>query len=231
MTERSCGDCRLCCKMVAVYELGTEPEPYTFTKPPNVWCEHAKPSGCAIWADDRRPTACRTFACEWLRGNGSDRDRPDRSRILVYTGRRDLSPTPGGPSRSVALVNIVECLPGVLDTPRGQALIDEALARIHGGSTVESGVAIKRYHDVHPSAIQLCGHTRWITLSIPRDAPPVYVDGDEERSLLVEIFGEVPRGSIDFDKWDPASYEALGPGKLEALRARVEERVAARRSR
>jgi hypothetical protein len=41
MSERSCGDCTLCCKVMAVEALG---------KPAGSWCSHCKPGrGCLIY--------------------------------------------------------------------------------------------------------------------------------------------------------------------------------------
>jgi hypothetical protein len=54
---RSCGECGLCCKLLAVDEIG---------KPAHVWCEHFSPgTGCTIY--ETRPAACRTFECLWLK--------------------------------------------------------------------------------------------------------------------------------------------------------------------
>jgi hypothetical protein len=58
-TERSCGDCSLCCKLPYVDELN---------KSIDTWCPHARPGrgGCSIYAT--RPAACRAFVCGWLEG-------------------------------------------------------------------------------------------------------------------------------------------------------------------
>jgi len=76
MTEqRTCGSCGLCCKLVAVEELG---------KPAHQWCSHfTVGKGCAIYAD--RPGECRSFRCLWLmRPQLGDHWRPNRSRIVLY---------------------------------------------------------------------------------------------------------------------------------------------------
>lgn len=49
-------NCSLCCKLLAVNELG---------KPPDRWCSHICKTGCNIYHD--RPQDCRDFACVWLR--------------------------------------------------------------------------------------------------------------------------------------------------------------------
>ena len=53
---RECGDCTLCCKVMAIEQLA---------KPASAWCPHCKPGrGCRIYAD--RPAECRAFSCLWL---------------------------------------------------------------------------------------------------------------------------------------------------------------------
>jgi hypothetical protein len=72
---RSCGDCRLCCKVLAVDAIG---------KPARVWCEHSKAGiGCTIYDD--RPAACRTFRCLWLdRLELGDQWQPHLSHFVLY---------------------------------------------------------------------------------------------------------------------------------------------------
>ena len=56
MTARACGDCTLCCKVMAIEELA---------KPAGQWCRHCKPGrGCLIY--DSRPAECSAFDCLWL---------------------------------------------------------------------------------------------------------------------------------------------------------------------
>jgi hypothetical protein len=56
MTARTCGDCTLCCKVMAIEELA---------KPAGQWCRHCKPGrGCLVY--DSRPAECRGFSCLWL---------------------------------------------------------------------------------------------------------------------------------------------------------------------
>lgn len=71
---RTCGDCTLCCKVLAIAELD---------KPQGVWCRHCVASaGCRIYAD--RPMECRTFSCGWLvDARLGEEWRPSRSRIIL----------------------------------------------------------------------------------------------------------------------------------------------------
>jgi len=55
-SQRQCGDCSLCCKVLGIPEL---------EKPKDVWCPNfSAGAGCRIYAD--RPPSCRNFACQWL---------------------------------------------------------------------------------------------------------------------------------------------------------------------
>ncbi len=83
---RKCGDCRLCCRLPAVWERGTNPETgeaYEFKKPPMQWCSHAGPGGCGLYKSQSKPWACRVFNCFWLAGFGTDADRPDRVHAVL----------------------------------------------------------------------------------------------------------------------------------------------------
>ena len=67
---RSCGECSLCCKVLAIKEL---------EKPDQEWCKHViKKKGCAIYAD--RPQVCKDFMCLWLdeKSKFPDSYRPDK---------------------------------------------------------------------------------------------------------------------------------------------------------
>lgn len=71
-TPRTCGSCTLCCKVMAVEELG---------KPAGKWCSICSPTeGCYAYAE--RPKECRDFACLWLRGEIPEEFKPDRSKAV-----------------------------------------------------------------------------------------------------------------------------------------------------
>jgi hypothetical protein len=57
---RSCGDCSLCCKLLAI---SAEHAP-DIAKPAGEWCKHCVKPGCGIYG--RQPALCRDFACQWL---------------------------------------------------------------------------------------------------------------------------------------------------------------------
>ena len=71
---RSCGTCRLCCKVFPLPVLD---------KPGDAWCRFACDAGCAIH-DDGIPAVCREYNCYWLEDDElSDEFRPDRIGIVV----------------------------------------------------------------------------------------------------------------------------------------------------
>jgi len=75
---RTCGDCTLCCKLMAISALG---------KPAGTWCPHcAVGHGCRIYPD--RPPECRTFACGWLVDPKLGEEwRPSRSHIVLVASQ------------------------------------------------------------------------------------------------------------------------------------------------
>ena len=74
MTERSCGDCTLCCKIMAVEALA---------KPAGRWCRHCKPGrGCLIY--DTRPNECRNYSCLWRTDRWfGEHWKPSRSKLVL----------------------------------------------------------------------------------------------------------------------------------------------------
>ena len=75
MTERSCGGCTMCCKILGIAELG---------KPGGRWCPHCVVGqACGIY--ERRPGECKTFHCLWLlRESFGPEWRPDRAKFVMY---------------------------------------------------------------------------------------------------------------------------------------------------
>lgn len=74
MTERACGTCTLCCKVLAITALD---------KPMGRWCPNcAVGRGCAIY--DARPEECRTFHCLWLvRDSLGPEWKPERAKFVI----------------------------------------------------------------------------------------------------------------------------------------------------
>ena len=75
LPAKQCGECGLCCKVVAFPEL---------EKPRGVWCRHRSPAvGCTI--HQTRPEACRRFFCLWLTVSElSEEWRPDRAGFFMW---------------------------------------------------------------------------------------------------------------------------------------------------
>ena len=73
---KSCGECGMCCKLLAIQSLD---------KPAGAWCGHFKrAAGCGVY--EERPPACRGFVCLWLDSEKLDEAwRPDRAKFLMYT--------------------------------------------------------------------------------------------------------------------------------------------------
>ena len=73
---RTCGDCTACCTVGAVPEIG---------KPPRTPCRFliSEKGGCGLFNDPMRPKVCHGFLCEWMRGAGSERDRPNKSGVMI----------------------------------------------------------------------------------------------------------------------------------------------------
>ena len=76
--KKTCGECTLCCKVMAIEELA---------KAAGSWCPHCKPGiGCRIYAD--RPTECQTFNCLWLIDDRLDhRWKPIKSKLVLTTSQ------------------------------------------------------------------------------------------------------------------------------------------------
>lgn len=71
---RTCRDCTLCCKLLAVESLD---------KPRAVWCPHCdQKRGCKIY--DARPAECGAFYCGYRRiPTLDDRWKPSKAKFLV----------------------------------------------------------------------------------------------------------------------------------------------------
>jgi hypothetical protein len=76
--SRQCGECTLCCKVMAIEELA---------KPANSWCLHCKPGlGCLIYAG--RPTECLSFHCLWLIDDRfCPHWKPNKSKLVLTTSQ------------------------------------------------------------------------------------------------------------------------------------------------
>lgn len=125
---RSCGPCVECCRVIKVDDTGDgggDGDGDGFSKPADVMCAHCTTSGCGIY--DTRFKVCRTFLCGWLADTREllrDRDRPDRSRIII-TAPGELCP-PTLYNRRVLVAH--ECDPMSSETT-GRELIDRLVRK------------------------------------------------------------------------------------------------------
>jgi hypothetical protein len=73
---KACGDCTLCCKVMAIEALA---------KPVSTWCPHCNPGrGCQVYAD--RPAECRSFSCLWLVSDQLEQHwKPNKSKLVLTT--------------------------------------------------------------------------------------------------------------------------------------------------
>ena len=82
LAGKSCGECGMCCKLLAIAAI---------EKPADRWCPNFK-RGCGCGIYESRPAACAGFECLWLESEKlDDRWRPDKARFVMYTeqdGRR-----------------------------------------------------------------------------------------------------------------------------------------------
>lgn len=75
---RQCGDCTLCCKVMAIEQLA---------KPASSWCPHCKPGrGCLIYPD--RPAECQIYKCLWLIDERfGPHWKPNKSKLVLTTSQ------------------------------------------------------------------------------------------------------------------------------------------------
>jgi hypothetical protein len=77
MTERHCGDCQLCCKLLPVRSLD---------KGAGERCKHQRHGkGCAVYHQlGSVSPECRLWSCRWLiNDDAADLRRPDRSHYVI----------------------------------------------------------------------------------------------------------------------------------------------------
>jgi len=116
--NKACGDCTLCCKVMAIEALA---------KPASFWCPHCRPGrGCLIYAD--RPAECRNFHCLWLINDVLDqRWKPSRSRFVLTTSEDGIE---------------VRCDPGFPDAWRKEPFRSEIRRWANSGESHDVTVVV-----------------------------------------------------------------------------------------
>lgn len=72
---RQCGDCTLCCKLLAVPPLG---------KLAGQRCKYQRHTGCKVYRTHTMPPECSIWNCRWLvNDDTADLSRPDRSHYVI----------------------------------------------------------------------------------------------------------------------------------------------------
>jgi hypothetical protein len=223
VTTRQCGECQLCCELLAVKERGHLPsgEPYAFNKPELQRCGNQCESGCAIYNEEFLPISCRAFECEWLLGQFRASDRPDRSGIVVSL-RRDLRS--GCVRACVYGVRLtVEGSDGRLDLRNsGASRTLEALRALPGlrwiqfmNTDIEPGVDLALVRTGR-------GPKAWTGGRVKSPLELEWVDGDAERELVRELFGDVDPPHRFRERLDNLSTEeqARMQERLDRVRGR-----------
>lgn len=109
-TKRTCGTCTECCKTHPVDEL---------RKRAGKWCRfRIQDKGCRIY--EKRPAGCVAFECQWLKGHGEIRDRPDRTKIVIDFFKVELV--------GDAIV-LFEGIVGMLESEYGRMLVAHYIAQ------------------------------------------------------------------------------------------------------
>jgi hypothetical protein len=116
--NRTCGDCTLCCKVMAIEQLA---------KAISSWCPHCRPGrGCLIYAN--RPAECRTFSCLWLVNDQLDRYwKPSKSKLVLTTSEDGIE---------------VRCDPGFPDAWRKEPFRSEIRQWAISGETHDVTVVV-----------------------------------------------------------------------------------------
>jgi Fe-S-cluster containining protein len=99
---RKCGPCYACCIYLGIAEL---------KKWPAQTCKYLDGSlgaetRCSIYP--KRPTACQTYACAWVKGLGSEDLRPDLSGLLI-TPYEPYFPDSGSMSITITITDLKKC--------------------------------------------------------------------------------------------------------------------------
>ncbi len=129
MTNRTCGDCTLCCRLLPVAALG---------KAPNSRCTHVRGSGCSIFSDRNRPAPCREWSCRWLLGD--DLPRPDRAGYVVDSVPDSIKVTDAttGEAKDMKVVQVW------VDPGRSTSHTDPRLRKyLEGAATAGAGALLR----------------------------------------------------------------------------------------
>ena len=159
-TNRSCGSCSLCCRLLPQKEI---------SKPALTRCEHQRHSSkgsCAIYKN--RPLSCIMWSCAWLmRADTANLHRPDRSHVVVDTMPDVITMQPDdGPEFDMEVI-VLWVDPAHKDAWRHPSILDYCNQRCIAALEQEKYLAVLiRYGSgdgfvAFPPA--LTGHHEWVT--------------------------------------------------------------------
>jgi len=74
MSQRTCNECTLCCRVLPVAEIG---------KPCATRCAQQCAKGCRVYGTSAYPISCRLWTCAWLSDESIPLPRPDRVGYII----------------------------------------------------------------------------------------------------------------------------------------------------
>jgi hypothetical protein len=155
MTDRQCGSCTLCCKLLPVHH-GAQVDgidlPGSWHKPANTRCRFQRHSkGCSIY--DARPISCQMWNCRWLVNDDTDdMSRPDRAHYVIDVVPDFITFTdPDDNEREIAKLEIV------------QVWVDPAHPEAHKDPTLRSYLE-RRSHEGVVALIRNGSHDAFVLL-------------------------------------------------------------------
>ena len=153
MTERNCGDCTLCCKVMAIE---------TLAKPAGTWCSHCRP-GCGCLIYETRPTECLSYSCLWLTDKRFGQHRkPNKSKIVLTASEDGIE---------------VRCDPGFLDAWRKEPFLSQFRLWARQGTIVSVFVADRVTH-ILPSGEEREGKKTSLEIALQHLQNPIGPTGD-----------------------------------------------------
>jgi len=115
---KQCGDCTLCCKVMAIEQLA---------KPAGSWCPRCK-AGRGCMSYDSRPGECRDYDCLWLIDDRLDQCwKPNRSKLVLTTSQDGIE---------------IRCDPGFRDAWRKEPFRSQIHAWTVAGETHDVTVLV-----------------------------------------------------------------------------------------
>lgn len=132
-SQRTCGTCTLCCKLLPVGDLD---------KRANQVCRYQRSGkGCTVHGQRVQPFSCRIWSCGWLTNNDAEElARPDHSRYVIDPSPdyvELVSQVDGGVTRiDVVQIWVDPAHPNAHRDPALRAWIDRRGARLRQAALI-----------------------------------------------------------------------------------------------